>query len=73
MQIIVPKEPVENGLGESADDENGTVDELSDEEIHFSNAFDVLKGSGASAPPPAKKLKQKASLSQLVMNFYDCC
>jgi hypothetical protein len=69
----VPKEQVENGLEGSADDENGTVDELSDEEIHFSNAFDVLKGSAASAPPPVKKLKQKASLPQLVMNLYDRC
>ena len=55
---------MENELEEGADDEDHTVDESNDEEIRFlSNAFDVLKGSAASAPPPAKKLKQNTSLA----------
>lgn len=70
-QVGAPKTRVENESDEVEDQENSTLDELSDEDIRFrfSNAFDVLKGSVASAPPPAKKLRQKASLPQLVLDY----
>ena len=73
-QVVAPKAQVENEYEEGASDENGgTVDEFSDEEIRFSNSFDILKGSAASAPPPSKRLKQNASLRQLVVDCCGCC
>ncbi len=72
--MAAPKAQVENEHEEVDCDENDdTVDELSDDEIRFSNSFDILKGGAGSAPPPAKRLKQKTSLRQLVVDCCGCC
>lgn len=71
-QVVAPKERVENESEEVGGEENDTLDELSDQEMQFSNAFDVLKDSAASVPPPAKKLKH-TGLPQYVVDCCGCC
>jgi len=62
----VTEAPVQRDDEEVVDNDAETPEELTDEEIEFVNSFDVLSRKPEVGPPPAKKLKQRTGLPELV-------
>jgi hypothetical protein len=60
---------VDNDGEENGDEKPPSMDEMSDEEIEFANAFEVLRETKESTAPSPKRQKQKSALPLVVRPF----
>jgi hypothetical protein len=70
--VVPAKVPGENESEDIVDGEGETPDELSEDDIQFTNSFDVLRRNTTPAPPVPKRVKYKTSLPQLVAVHSTC-